>query len=328
MNANATLKELAEVIREADSVLLFPHDNADGDAIGSCVGLCLAIRSLGADCMVLMGEPLPGYIDFLDYGCCTTDIECMKNPDVCLCVDCSGDSRISGRLSRYLEGKKKLCIDHHLIAEGYGELYYIDENEAATAGIIYKLIREFDDVELSREMRNAIYTGLSTDTGNFRYSNTTAETLRIAADLMEEGIDHNMIIVSAFQNRNIHEIYVQMKVYENMELLMDGRCAVSYITEEMLRECGAEYQHAETAIDCLRDIENVEIAAMLKEKEPGTVKCSLRAKSTGNVVDIASFFGGGGHVKAAGYTFRGTMDDARRTLKEQLERSRDTLQGR
>ena len=93
-------------------------------------------------------------------------------------------------------------------------------------------------------------------------------------------------------------------------------------------ECGAEYQHAETAIDCLRDIENVEIAAMLKEKEPGTVKCSLRAKSTGNVVDIASFFGGGGHVKAAGYTFRGTMDDARRTLKEQLERSRDTLQGR
>lgn len=326
MITNTSLKEIADIIRKSRSVLLLPHDNADGDAIGSCVGLCLALRSLGAESWVLTGEELAGYISFLDYGCCTTDKSCITNPQVCICIDCSGDSRISGRLEQYEMGGIRICIDHHISTEGYGQLYYIDEAEAATAGIIYKLIRELGNLEFSREMGNAIYTGLSTDTGNFRYSNTTSETLRIAADLMDIGIDHNMIIVNAFQNTNIHEIAVRMKVYENMELLARGKCAISYITGEMLKECGAKYEHAETAIDCLRDIENVEIAAILKEKEPGIIKCSLRAKSTGNVVDIAGYFGGGGHVKAAGYTYNGTMDDARKALKDRITESWEVLQ--
>lgn len=326
MVTNTTLKEIADILAKADSVLLFPHENADGDAIGSCVGLCLALKSLGKDAWVLTGEPLAEYISFMEYGCCTTDAGCIENPEVCICIDCSENSRIPGRLDKYRSGEKCLCIDHHMNREGYGQLYYIDEEEAATAGIIYKLMQEFEGLELTKEMGNAIYAGISTDTGNFRYSNTTAETLRIAADLMELGIDHNMIIVNAFQNKDRREIAVQTKAYENMVFLAGGKGVVSYITQDMLRQCNAEYEHVETAIDCLRDIEGVEIAAILKEKEAGLIKGSLRAKSSGSVVGIARAFNGGGHEKAAGCSFRCSMEEALQQLKEAVLQECEKLQ--
>ena len=165
-----------------------------------------------------------------------------------------------------------------------------------------------------------LYTGIVTDTGSFQYSNTTGDTHRIAADLLDLGVDHMKVTVALYQNIKRNKLDLEIKILDTMESFAKDQAVIAYVTEDMAEAAGALMEDAESAIDLLRNIEGVEIAALLKQREEG-IKVSLRAKSWGGVDQIAAKFGGGGHKKAAGCTMHMSLKEAWAALKEEIERA-------
>lgn len=312
---NTTLCEMARYLKAAETILIFPHINLDGDALGSAAALCRVLRNMGKTAWILLQEEIPPYISFMDTEFCTGDASCIAEPDICMCVDCGEEKRLQ-HAKAYQRGKRKLCIDHHATAEGFGDHYYIDSGEAATCQLIYKLILELG-AEMDKITAESIYTGLSTDTGSFQYSNTTEETHAIAAELFKKGIDHMGIVVKLYQTTSLKTLQLQAEILGRLQMLADGKAALSYVSWEMLEKCGASLDDAEGAIDFLRNIEGVEMAAFLKEKGD-CIRVSMRAKSYANVHEIAGKFGGGGHAKAAGCTLHTSMEEAIEGLKQEI----------
>lgn len=320
MKQNNSMKEIGQQLAAAKSVVLFPHISTDGDALGSCVALCVALRNAGKQAYILMEEETPEYVGFLDRGYCTQDQDMIGEPDICMCVDCSETKRFPGRTEAFFRGKTTICIDHHVTSEPFADYNYIDGSAAATCELIYKLLTEMG-TEITAEIAEALYTGISTDTGNFQYSNTTKETHLIAAELLDAGIDHNKLTVLLYQNTKLERLRITCRVLDNTEIFAGGKAAVSYVTQQMLSEESAVMEDAEGSIDLLRNIMGVEIAAIMKEREPGVIKVSMRAKTTANVAEIASKFGGGGHIKAAGCTFNTDLQTALDQIKSAIEES-------
>ena len=316
MISNTSLNEMGAILREAETILIFPHVSPDGDAIGSCAALCRAMRSEGKTAWILLDEPVPKYLSFMDTEFCTQDRGIIQNPDICICIDCSEDSRFRERADKFNEGRLKLCIDHHITSGSFGDYYYIDGDEAATAQIIYKLLTEMNIV-IDKLIAESLYIGISTDTGSFQHSNTTSETHLIAAKLFERGIDHVKIIVHLYNNMSYKRIKLESEILSNMQLAAGGKGSVSYVTQDMLNRYDAVLEDCEGIVDTLKNIEGVEFAAFLKEKN-GSVKVSMRAKSYGNVDKIAVKFGGGGHIKAAGCTLDIPMEKAVDLIKQEL----------
>ena len=326
MISNTTLQEIGKTLLDSRSVILFPHENPDGDAIGSCVALCAALRKSGVDAWVLIDEPLSDYIDFIDGPdengefCCTTDKNCIEDPEVCMFVDCSGVDRIPGREGIFSAGEKTICIDHHRTASSEEDHFYIDGEEAAACQIIYKLLREMN-VTFDRRIANAVYTGLCTDTGNFQYSNTTTETHRIAAELFALGVDHDDIMVRLYQNVDLKQTRLESAALREMELYAGGKAAIAVVSQHMLREFEAGLEHADNLINVLRDIKGVEVATVIKEREDGAAKVSFRSKSYVDVSAIAAQFGGGGHVRASGGTLYEGLEEAKAMVMEIVEQA-------
>ena len=320
MKENDSIREIAERLLAAERVLLFPHIQMDGDALGSAAALCGALRSAGKQAAVLVEDPVPEYIQFLDQGYCTEDPEAIPSPDVCVCVDCGEVSRFPKREKYFFQGKTTICVDHHTTSRPFADYNYIDPKAAATAEIIYRLLTAME-LPIDKETGEALFTGICTDTGNFQYSNTTKESHLIAAALYDAGIDHAGIAVKLYQNTSLEKLRITNKILNGLRLFCEGRAAMAWVDQEMLQQTGASMEDTEGSVETLRNIKGVEIAAFLKEKEAGVIKVSMRAKTDGNVAKIAEKFGGGGHVKAAGCTLRTDMENALGQLAEAMEES-------
>lgn len=316
MRYNVSFKEIGDMLEKSDNILLFPHVNPDGDALGSALALCMTMRAMGKNSWVLLEEEVPAYIDFLDVSCCTQDQNCIDNPEVCLCVDCGEENRMPERIKKFNSGKTRICIDHHSTGGSFGDYYYIDEDEAATAQIVYKLIKTMG-WELSSSAADALYTGIVTDTGSFQYSNTTPDTHKIASELLAIGVDSAAIAVKLYQNVSLKKLRLQSRVIEDIDIFADGRAVIAYISQNMLKEAEASDDDGEGIIDFIKSIDGVEIAALLKERGEA-VKVSMRAKSYARVDKIAVKFGGGGHVKAAGCTLDMDAEKAAGILKNEI----------
>ena len=318
MNCNTDIKTIAKQLFSAKKVVLFPHINPDGDSTGSCEALCLALREAGAECYVC-ADSYPKYMKHIRGEFFTRDADKVYGADIAVAVDCSADNRLDSRLEAYESGKVKMCIDHHLNEEGYGDIYYIDEDAAAVCEIVYEIIKE-SGVEITREIANALYTGIVTDTGGFRYSNTTAKSHDLASELMTIGVDHLQIIVNLYNNKNLKKVRAENKAIENMMFFSGGKGVISHLTSGEMAEMDAHPEDADEIIDRLRDIDGVEMAAYLEEREDG-IKVSMRAKTTGSVVEICQKYGGGGHKKAAGCTIKDSMESVYAMIKHDMEMS-------
>lgn len=346
------LKEISNVLVGADTVLIFPHINIDGDALGSSVAICKALRDMGKKSYVVYEEPLPNTLAFLDkhycifptgenvaaeghckisgkeyrYGEYTKEIfeDTIEKIDVSVCVDCGDERRVGKRLPLCLEAEKTVCIDHHYSRSNFCMVNCIDEKAAATGELIFDLLKEMN-VSPDKEIGEAIFAAISTDTGKFQYSNTREKTHRIAAELYGWGIDASRICSQIYQNDSIGKRRIEAMAVTIMDIFSEGRCAITYVTQEMLCQLGIRLSDTEGIIDLIRDIAGVEFAAFLKEKEDGTISVSFRAKTRGNVAEIAKKYGGGGHIQAAGCTLKMTMETALAVMKEELCRVADSF---
>lgn len=312
---NNTLQEIGEQLRQMQRILLFPHIQMDGDALGSAVALCLGLRKLGKDVYILLEDKTPDFLGFLMHDCCTYDAEIFSQPDACVAVDCSESSRIEKRYPAFCAGKVRFCLDHHATSEAFADWNYVDPAAAATGEIIYDLLQVMG-ISIDGAMADALFVALTTDTGNFCYSNATKKTHLIVADLYDKGLNHAPLCVALYENVKAERIALRTAALNEMEFFCEGKANMTHVSLEMLERFHTSMEETEGIIDELRRIQGIEISALLKEKEPGVIKVSLRAKSFGNVAEIAGRFGGGGHIKAAGCTIRGSVPEAKKLLSE------------
>lgn len=307
---------IIQTIKQAQKILIFTHMNMDGDAAGSSCALCRSLRLMGKDCFVLLEDECPAYLQFLDGGCFVR--EAPWTPDVSIAVDCGDDSRIEKRKDVFHAAEHTVCIDHHMKAASFAQESVVDPEAPAAGSLIFELLQEMN-APIGKETAEALYVAIATDTGSFRYGNTTPQAHLDTAKLYAYGIDHVMLCNRIWGNYPLAQLQLEALAVERAEIFAGGLAAISWCTLEDLKTFGAKEEHTECCIDRIRSIEGVEAAAFLKEKPDGTIKISLRSKSYADVNAVARAFDGGGHLRASGGRLKGVgMEEAVRLLKPAL----------
>lgn len=325
-NNSNSLNEIATLLKGAEFVLIFPHLQMDGDALGSSAALCAALRKQGKKADILIEDKIPDNIKFLDKGYCISISDFQEyEADVSIAVDCSDRMRIEKRQDAFRKGKRTAMLDHHATTQPFADFNYVDSQSSSTGEIVFLLLKEMG-MDLDAEIAEALYAAIVTDTGRFTYSNTTPETHLVVAELFKTGMDHNRIAVEVYQRKRIEKVKLTCGILDTMEMFHKGKANLAFMTQQMLADTGAYTEETEGIVEELRSIDGVEISAFLKE-EAGKVKVTMRSKMQADVSQIAESFGGGGHTKAAGCIIPGDIIEVRRLIMEAIDRHLDILEG-
>ena len=311
------LSRAVAFIQSHQSFYLAAHHSPDGDTLGSCLALRAAILSLGKDATVVCADKPPVYLSFLDGIDTVIGADGIEPPkDAVVYVDCA-DHRRTGKLMETLEtAPYQFCIDHHGTNPKESKDGDWVEEVSATGELILALIEALG-VPLTNAIATALYTAITTDTGNFAYSNTTAQSFCAAAKLMAYGIDLPEINRILFREMPLAKAKLIAYTLTNMELSEDGRLNIAAIPQSVMDRYGARKEDCEGLIDCLRDVDTVEAACILKESD-GVVRVSMRSKRSCDVASVGKRFGGGGHLRAAGCTLNCPLDEAKRIMRDAL----------
>ncbi len=307
-------REIVKLIAEAGGVAIFPHVSADGDAIGSSLALALALRNAGKKAVVYIDENIPAVYRFLSGN----ELTCFYDPqdevmDLNIALDTGDVGRLGTRGEAFFKAPCTINIDHHVTNTKFALYNYVDAASASTGEIVYTLLKKLK-YPIDRDMAACLYTAISTDTGGFKYSNTTAETHKIAAELLATGIDIGELSQRIFDNTTYSKLKLTQKAIEKLELSEDGRLAVVVISQSDLHSTGANDEDCDGIVNIGRSIEGVEVSLLVKEKNADEIRINLRSKTYVDVSEIAAAFGGGGHKRAAGCTVKGTLQEVKDRL--------------
>lgn len=290
------IKKAASLLLENDRFVIVTHANPDGDTLGCANGLLRALKKLGKTAKIVNEKPIPK-----DFGFITAQSDDFEGGETVIAVDIA-DKKLMGDLEEEYGDSVLLCIDHHQSNTGYAENLLLCPEAAAACEIIFLLIKEMG-VEIDSEMATALYTGISTDTGCFRYSNVTADTHRFAGELIELGADHVKSDTLMFETKSMSYFMLQRMALEKMEVLFNGKVAIVSLTKKMFEESGAQESCADAIKSIPRQIEGVAIGVTLREDDD-VFHVSLRTHAPYDASQICRRFGGGGHARAAGCEFR------------------------
>ncbi len=308
-----------DFLKANDNFLILVHAHPDGDTLGCGFALCEALLSLGKTAVVRCGEDVPSKYGYLG-TVCSEDIEY----DNIIAVDIA-DSKLLGKdFDERFGGRVKLCIDHHVSNRLYAEKTLLDTSAAAASEIILEVIRALG-AEVTKSVADCIYTGLSTDTGCFRYSNVTPRTLRMAADMIEAGAAHSDINTVMFETKTRTYVALERLALESMQMYLDGRCAYITITQEMFRLSGSDESEVDSIASIPRQVEGVEVGVTMREKTDGTFKVSMRSHEGIDVSAICAMLGGGGHQNAAGCTVEGSAEAVRAAVVASIQKYLDSV---
>lgn len=301
------LYDISVFLREHDNYEILTHNYPDGDTLGSGFALCLALQQLGKNARVITAK-LPEKFRYLTEGVREQEF----SAEYVISTDVAADSLLAPDMQKYL-GKIDICIDHHGSNSISAKEKFVDKYAAANCEIIYKLLMRMG-ITFTKQIVNCLYTGVSTDTGCFRYTNTTADTFRIAASLVELGCDSAYINKVMFETKSKEKIKLEREVYDTITYCADGRCALVWVTLDMLRNLNISDDEVEGLASIPRQIEGVLIGITMKEKEGGFFKVSVRTNGDIDAAEFCSRFDGGGHRAAAGCSISGALDEVRSQL--------------
>lgn len=307
-----TLNNAAEFLLAHDNYEILTHAYPDGDTLGSGYALCLALRQLGKNARVIITN-LPRDFVFLTEGVSEQSFEA----ETIVSVDVA-DEKLLGENREKYQGKIDLCIDHHRTNRVEAPLKLVDPDSAANCEILYRLFGLMN-VRITERIANCLYTGISTDTGCFKYGNTTSNTLRIAADLLDTGIDAAKINKVMFDTKTKLKIRLEQEIYGSIDYCSNDRCAIVAATLDMQKKLGIGDDELEGIASIPRQIEGVLIGITMREKEGGVFKVSVRTDRSINAAEFCAEFGGGGHAEAAGCTVKGTLEEAKAQLKRAVD---------
>ncbi len=303
--------------RGAKRIGISGHIRPDGD----CVGACLALRQYLHKCMpetdvrVYLEKPADIFREIKGFELIDSDFPDEESFDVFFALDCAGD-RLGGAEKYFMQATKTINIDHHISNKGCGDVNYIMPQVGSTCELIYDLVEE---ELLDKDLAMAIYIGMIHDTGVFQYSNTTPDTLRKAAHLIGFGFDFPRLIEETFYQKTYLQSQIMGRALMESIRFMDGRCIVSVIDRRAMNFYNVDSKDFEGIVNQLRNIKGVDCAIFMYETGTMEYKVSLRSNEKVDVAKVASFFGGGGHVRAAGCTMKGTFHDCVNNLSLHIE---------
>lgn len=300
---------LTDALKDKKTVVILGHVNPDGDCIGSCLGLYNYLKDNFKELSVSVYlEPMGEKFGYLKgYGDVKCKLEPEKSFDLCITSDASDVPRLGAFAPYFESAKATLCIDHHITNTGFAQVNVIESEASSASEVLYGLL---DPEKISFSTAECLYTGIVHDTGVFKYSNTSVKTMGIAGRLMEMGIDFPKIIDESFYMKSYGQTRVHGKAMMDSVLCKDGRVIYTVVTQEELKKNGCTVKSTDGIVDQLRIVNGVECAVLLYETgNPSEYKASLRTNSDLDVSRVAAAFGGGGHVKAAGCTVTGTVEE-------------------
>ena len=306
-----SLNEVSQALLEAKSIAIISHKNPDGDTLGSQLALGAALQQLGKDVILYNKDKVAQKFYFIAGADKVVGYEDgMTLPETVVFVDCA-EPQLAGftMTDRVLVGKTVINIDHHASNKHYGKYNYVVSTAGANCQNIYHVIHAIG-CAVTPDIATALYTGLSTDTGNFMFDNVSSETLRIAADLKDIGANTDAVRLKLYESSSKKKIEMLKYILNNLHISEDGQYAWSSISHQMMEELQPESTDIDGLINTIKDIEGVEIAVLFRGVEANRTKASLRSKVWGDVNQIAGMFGGGGHVRASGVSIDGDVEYA------------------
>lgn len=317
---------LTDALKNKKTVVILGHVNPDGDCIGSCLGMYNYLKENFAELDVSVYlEPMGVKFGYLNgYELVKNQYEPGKTFDLCITLDASDVPRL-GAFAPYLESAgDSLCIDHHITNQGFARENVIESTASSASEVLYGLL---DEDKIGKNVAECLYTGIAHDTGVFKYSCTSRRTMEIAGRLMETGIDFPRIIDNSFYMKSYGQTRVHGQAMLDSVLLMDGRVIYTVVTQETLKENNSTVKSTDGIVDQLRVVSGVECAILLYETgNPSEYKVSLRTNTDLDLSRIAAAFGGGGHVKAAGCTVTGAVDEIISGLLKQIRMQWDEME--
>ena len=316
---NNSFREIAEAIKANQSFALYPHTNMDGDAIGSSAAICLALRQLGKDAWIIIDEEVPDNLMFLADGLVSGDANFARSVDMAFCVDSGALDRIGERASLFQAAKLSVCIDHHSTSTHFCDYNYIDPKSAATGQLAFLLIKELEILP-DKRIANSIFAAITTDTGNFQYSNTQKITHEIVAELYDWGVSANDVSIEIYESDRLERLKIEALAISKMRRELDGKLLITYVDQDMLKQTGAFMYETDRIVNLMRAIKGTEVSVLVKEYEKSVIKVSMRSKQYFDVARLCAKLGGGGHVRAAGATLNCSLEKAIETVINAFDR--------
>ncbi|AJC74555.1 phosphoesterase [Pseudothermotoga hypogea DSM 11164 = NBRC 106472] len=316
------LSVISQLISE-DNILVLGHVMPDGDDISSVASLAEGLRRLGKKVRAAIDDQIPWYYKLFFAVDSIESFEQLQDfhPDLIVVVDCSSPDRV-GRFQHLLKNSKTIVIDHHETNSMFGDLNFVDVTSASTAQIVYNMNKAMG-VVYDPELATTNYLGIATDTGFFKYSNTDANVLKIAAELVELGAKPYFVASVILENKTPQQFKLLAKMIEHMKI--EGELVYSWLSYEDYLSLGCNEDDSSGFVSELRSMKDIEVAILFTEFPKGEVHVSFRSKQWLNVSKIASALGGGGHARAAGCSYKNV--ELEKVIDEVLSLTREAMVG-
>ncbi len=302
------------LLKDADKILILTHRNPDGDTLGSGYALMRALKKMGKRVKLLNNDEIPSRYAHLYEGVSEDDF----TEEFIVSVDVAEIKLLGDSIREKYGDRVDLSIDHHETSKFFAKETYVEPDSASACEIIYLVIKALG-VSVDSDIASCIYTGMSTDTGCFKYSNVTARTHLIAAELLGFGANHSKINELMFDTKTVGSIKLEKMCYESLEMFGEGKVAVISVTKKMLEECGVDKSALDAIKPITRQIEGVGIGITVKEEDNGKTGVSIRTSEEYDASLICANFGGGGHIRAGGCEFSASVETAKKQLIEYIK---------
>jgi len=317
------VKSIYEKIKESKTIVITGHQNPDGDTVGAGIAMYLALKNAFGESKAIdyiLEDPVPKNLKFLvgaDKIERYEEVKERENYELMISLDVANYPRI-GAVTKLVNSKEDIInIDHHISNQNYGGINLVRET-SSTCELLYEVLVALN-IEIDKDIANALYTGIVNDTGNFAHANTTSKLMRISADLIDRGAENVKIIREFFNNKSFVKLKLIGEALSKMTFFEEYKLNYFFLTKKTLDELGATKDDTEGLVELLNSYEKSSVALFLREEVDGAIKGSFRSKFDVDVNKIAGEFNGGGHIKAAGFKTSLNADEILEIVKEKLK---------
>lgn len=316
MNSEVVLDDIVNVINNSERIVILTHESPDGDAVGSSLAMYIVLKSLKKDVDIVVDE-YSKVFDFLPY---TNDIKRKGNGiyDLAIVLDCASKTRLYDESGVFDKSKVSISIDHHGSNTYFADYNFVIGNSSAACQVLLRVFKRMG-ISITKEMAECLISGIITDTGGFRYDSVDSETFEFASLALDLGVNVSDIYIRVFQTKSKSQFMLSQIATGRLELIYKDRIAFTYITMADEKRCKSLKGDHEGIVNVGQSIENVEVSIFLHECEKG-YKFSLRSNNYVDVSEIATVFGGGGHVRAAGGLISESLEDTKKMLIKEVKK--------
>ncbi|MGN0614550.1 MAG: bifunctional oligoribonuclease/PAP phosphatase NrnA [Porcipelethomonas sp.] len=306
---NIDFNAAADILRNCKSAYILIHQSPDGDCVGSGTALYYMLKGMGKKARVICSDDIPKRYGFMREEYVDEEFE----PDIIIAADVA-DEKLLGKYGSVYGKNVDLCIDHHISNTGYAKNTLVRPDASAACEVVYELVKLMG-IEPDERITKCIYTGIATDTGCFRYENTTARCHEIVAELKRKcPVNYAKINREMFDIKSPGRLKMESMAVEQMEYYLDGKCTMICVTSDILEKMGVDSSELEGIAGIPLQAEGVEVGVTIKQRDENSYKISMRSANDANVSDICALLGGGGHIKAAGCLLHGSLGEVKKKI--------------